>query len=180
MPIPNPCLDSAIHSARPLLWAGRALTVVALGSLLAGCATNPCDGKHGGICTSPRLVWGITRNRDQVNPTAATLKDERQAQKLLREKPSKKDELPSISPHSIVSKGSVSQTVAGYAETDASVPPGPSGQMPLLTQPRIIRVWIAPWSHGNTLHFPGYVYRVVQPEQWRFAPPRGTTPVPVP
>ena len=157
---------------------------VALSSaiLLAGCAAHPCDGKHGGICTSPRLVWGVTRNRDQVNPTKQTLRDQQRAAKLLREQPSKKDILPSISDASIlykepsnsVSTGSLSQ------RGSSSGPRSPTGEMPLLTQPKVIRVWIAPWSHENTLHFPGYVYRVVQPEQWRFAPSRGTTPVPVP
>lgn len=152
---------------------------------LSGCASvHPCDGKHGGICTSPRSVWGITRNRDQVNPTKSTLKTQKQAVKLLHQKPAAKDELPSISPGNTVNREA--SLLRGPAVAAGS-PPGPvgnpqiaKGQMPLLTQPKVIRIWIAPWSHGNTLHFPGYLYRVVQPEQWRYAPSRGTTPVPVP
>lgn len=160
------------------------ISMLALGVatlLLTGCATDACDGKHGGICTSPRLVWGVTRNRDQVNPTKRTLRDQNRARKLLHEKPSRRDRLPSISPTSKVIKGQTSSTGSGaLADSTSTNPPIRSGQMPLLTQPRIIRVWIAPWSHQNTLHFPGYVYRVVQPEQWRYAPAGGTTPVPTP
>lgn len=149
--------------------------------LLSGCAAHPCDGKHGGICTSPRLVWGVTRNRDQVNPTKNTLRDQNRARKLLHEKPSQKDLLPSISPVSMVSKGAKNGLTATVQDTALTGNPAiRHGQMPLLTQPRIIRVWIAPWSHQNTLHFPGYVYRVVQPQQWKYASSRGTTPVPVP
>lgn len=158
------------------------LTVFASALFLVGCAAQPCDGKHGGICTSPRLVWGITRNRDQVNPTKQTLRDQNRADKLLHSPPSKKDVLPSISESSTVFKEPSAAVSVGSSGQRSSVagPLSPTGQMPLLTQPKVIRVWIAPWSHENTLHFPGYVYRVVQPEQWRFAPSGGTTPVPVP
>lgn len=143
--------------------------------ILSGCASvNPCNGKHGGICSAPREVYGVTNNRDQVNPTKRTLKNQHAVAKLLREKPTKNDLLPAISTPHIIQREGNSPALMGsdYAPL--------GGPKPLLTQPRILRVWIAPWSRNGSLHFPGYVYTIVTPEKWAFAPAKGETPVPAP
>ncbi len=152
---------------KKILLAGMAIA-------LTGCATtNPCDGKHGGICTPPREVYGVTDNRDQVHPTNETMEEQRRAIKLLHEKPSKRDILPAISPASILSQGGE----VGPLTQEYQAHKGPQ---PLLSQPHVLRVWIAPWSHKGNLHFPGYVYTIVSPEQWVFAPHKGQTPIPAP
>lgn len=154
---------------RRLLLASLVFPVV-----LSGCASvNPCDGKHGGICSPPREVYGVTNNRDQVHPTKRTIKEQDAVAKLLRSKPTKNDLLPSISTHNIISHGPASHPmVSSYQPM--------KGPEPLLSQPRILRVWIAPWSRNGSLHFPGYVYTIVTPEKWVFAPSNGETPVPAP
>lgn len=150
------------------------LSTLVLPVILSGCASvNPCDGKHGGACSPPREIYGATNNRDQINPTKRTIKEQDAITRLLREKPSKNDVLPSISaPHIISKEASSHPMTADY--------PSMSGPQPLLTQPRILRVWIAPWSRDGSLHFPGYVYTIVTPEKWVFAPAGGETPVPAP
>lgn len=155
----------------------RIVAGMTLAAGLAGCAaTQPCDGKHGGLCAPSREIWGVTRNRDQVNPTPETVKAQERAARLIQEKPSKKDKLPPISTARIMrSEGGESPAaMTGHA---GALPAGPQ---PLLAQPRIEKVWIAPWSRNGTLHFPGYVYTIVVPEHWVFAPSKGETPVPAP
>ncbi len=145
---------------------------------LTGCAiTNPCDGKHGGLCSAPREVYGVTNNRDQVNPTPKVLKAQRQAARLINEKPTSKDELPSIRPHQTYSSSHAGGSGPMTRQYQTSSMTGPR---PLLSQPKVMRVWIAPWSHKGNLHFPGYVYTIVRPEQWVFAPHKAVTPVPLP
>ncbi|MBN6739639.1 type IV conjugative transfer system lipoprotein TraV [Acidithiobacillus sp. MC6.1] len=158
-----------------------ALTVLLAGGLAGCAATNPCEGKHGGLCAPSREIWGVTRNRDQINPTSDTIKEQEQAAKLIQEKPGKKDLLPPISTQNIMSVGAAKTAAQGQAgPMTANAAGDHGGPEPLLTQPRIEKVWIAPWSRNGTLHFPGYVYTIVTPEQWVFAPAKGETPVPAP
>jgi len=157
------------------IFRGSAITIV-IAAALSGCsATNPCVGHHGGLCTSPRLIYGVTRNRDQVAPTKRTLQNQEKAYKYLHEPPSSRDLLPSITPTlaSSGTKTAPAQPLISGAMQDFS-----SGPQPLLSQPHILRVWIAPWSRNGTLHFPGYVYTIVTPEKWIFAPAKGKTPLP--
>lgn len=159
-------------------WRTAALVAV-IGAGLAGCAaTNPCNGRHGGLCAPSREIWGVTRNRDQVNPTAKTVEAQRDAARLIREKPSKNDKLPPISAINIIGKGGAA--AAGKGKLLQGAYPAKTGPEPLLRQPKIEKVWVAPWTRGNTLHFPGYLYTIVTPEKWVFAPARGETPVPAP
>ncbi len=154
------------------------LLTAAIAAFLSGCgATNPCVGHHGGLCTSPRLIYGVTRNRDQVAPTKQTLRDQKLAGKYLREPPSARDVLPSITPSLAAATSRPDRGAAQplISTVSANTPTGPQ---PLLSQPHILRVWIAPWSRNGTLHFPGYVYTVVTPEKWIFAPAKGKTPLP--
>lgn len=149
-------------------FAGMALPII-----LAGCATtNPCAEKRNGICVSSREVYGITRNRDQVNPSNQTLKAQKEAAKLINTPPEAKDELPSIHPEH-------PEDGAATAADESSSGPGggnsgallssPHYPRPLITQPKIMRVWIAPYQgpEGN-LHFPGMVYTIITPQEWAF------------
>ena len=166
------------------------LSAIAAASL-AGCAADPkpCDGTHGGLCVSSREMYGVTRNRDQVNPTKNVLKAQQEAGRLINSPPKAKDELPSIHPMSPTSvsavtpqKSNVTSGLAGgdSAASAASIPgDGPATALyspslapkPLLTQPRVLRVWIAPYEGVNgNLHFPGFVYTVIDPQHWVFGP----------
>ena len=40
--------------------------------------------------------------------------------------------------------------------------------MPIRSQPRMLRVWIAPWrDEDDTLHDQSYLYMVIDPGQWQ-------------
>jgi len=164
-----------MNSLTPVFRASIFTTVIA--TLLSGCGvTNPCVGHHGGLCTSPRLIYGVTRNRDQVAPSKQTLRNQERAYQYLHEPPSSRDLLPSITP--TLASSSASKTAIAQPLISSTTQSFSNGPQPLLSQPHILRVWIAPWSHDGTLHFPGYIYTIVTPEKWIFAPTNGKTPLP--
>lgn len=171
------------------------LSAIAAASLLGGCASavNPCKSKYGGLCTSPRAMYGVTRNRDQVNPPKDVLKNQQTAQKLINTPPKPSEKLPSIVatkampakasqsklPSTVL--GAVPAQKAGPGPGGVVDPPQPHGPymtgyfggqntpLPLLRQPKVIRVWVAPYvGENDQLHFPGYIYSVIQPRTWTF------------
>jgi conjugal transfer pilus assembly protein TraV len=177
------------HPTRLLVLTLCALSVAALGGCAA--AVNPCKDKYGGLCTSPREMYGVTRNRDQVNPTPDVLKNQEKAGELINSTPKPSEKLPSIQPAHPLSptagasspSGLLPSTVMSSELAQGSGPggvvhPGPyatdsfGGQntpMPLLRQPKVLRVWVAPYvGTDDTLHFPGYIYSVIQPGTWTF------------
>jgi conjugal transfer pilus assembly protein TraV len=167
-------------------------------------AVNPCKNEYGGICVSPREVYGITRNRDQVNPTEAVAKTQAQAGHLINTAPQPADLLPSIHPARSVKAGPAqpgSDLPSVRMDESASDEPGQAGEVlggaeggdsgdglpvqghpymteklgradtpyPILRQPKVIRVWVAPYvGRDDNLHFPGFVYSVIQPKTWTF------------
>ena len=193
------------------------LGAIAAASLLAGCAsvTNPCKSKYGGLCTSPREMYGVTRNRDQVNPPKDVLKNQQRAQKLINTQPKPSEKLPSIVASKAMSRAAAPAAAATpsgsklpstvLAARSAQKPaPGPGGvvdppqphgpymtgyfggqntPLPLLRQPKVIRVWVAPYvGQNDQLHFPGYIYSVIQPRTWTFGygSQSATPPMPAP
>ncbi len=147
-------------------------------ALLAGCATTTreaCVHGKGGLCVSSREIYGATRNRDQINPDKNTLKAQQEAAKLIGSPPSSKDELPNIDAGPGISTAdTVSASEGSGSQGNGSTDPAallqpPHYPRPLITQPRVIRIWIAPYQgpQGN-LHFPGLVYSIVTPQQWAF------------
>ncbi len=161
------------------------LTVLASLSLGACAAVNPCKDKYGGLCASPREIYGVTRNRDQVNPTEQTREKQDKAAELINAAPKKSEELPSIHPDNpntlpsnVMEKVQVSPDLGSISA--AGVGPAASGPitalhdarsvpMPILKQPKVMRVWVAPFvDASNQLHFPGYIYSVVQDKTWTF------------
>ncbi len=167
------------------LTLNRTWMLLGLTALLAGCgAAHPCIHGKGGVCLNARTLYGITNHRDQVNPDKKTLQEDALARKLLREPPSQADKTPNLHPDSDLESGGVvvPQT------SSAGVPGGTPGSLlaplkypkPLITQPRILRVWVAPYRgpEGN-LHFPGMVYSILHPQNWNFAAGSARSPVPV-
>jgi conjugal transfer pilus assembly protein TraV len=159
--------------------------------LVGGCAAvNPCKTKYGGICASPREVYGVTRNRDQVNPTEATRAAQARAGKLINAAPKADEELPSIDPKN---PNTLPSNVMAHAHVSADLgkvstqgpmgitpaQDGPISQIngghsvpyPLLKQPQVMRVWVAPFvDKQDQLHFPGYIYTVLKDKTWTFGP----------
>ena len=159
--------------------------------VLSGCAaSHPCIHGKGGACVGPREVWGITRHRDQVNPDKSTIKEQALARKLLRTAPGKNDVLPSLHPATAasgttVAGGGTSQsqaTVSGSGSTANAPMMAPLHYpRPLISQPKVLRVWVAPY-HGpeGNLHFPGMVYSIITPQTWTLGQGSAKSPVPVP
>lgn len=154
---------------------------------LSGCASavNPCKDEYGGLCTSPREMYGVTRNRDQVNPTKEVLANQKKAGVLINTPPAPSENLPSISPGKSSTPDKKDLLPSSVLKNEGTGDPGGvvnvqgpyatdsfGGQntpLPLLRQPKVLRVWIAPYiGQDNNLHFPGYVYTVIQPGTWTF------------
>jgi len=174
------------------LKTNRTWILIGLTTLLAGCgAAHPCIHGKGGVCIGPREVWGVTRHRDQVKPDKNTIKDQQLARKLLREKPSKKDELPSLHPGTASGETVIQKTAETSAQGKDPVSTTDTGTAsllaplhypkPLISQPKVLRVWVAPYRgpEGN-LHFPGMVYSIITPQTWNFGQGSAHAQVPVP
>ena len=150
--------------------------------VLSGCApAHPCIHGKGGVCVDPRSMWGITRHRDQVNPDKRTLKAQAEARKLLHSAPSKTDQLPNIDPQTAPTSGGLDNAKAlQYTTNNTPLQAETRYPKPLLTQPRVLRVWVAPYRgpDGN-LHFPGMVYSIIQPQSWSLGQGSSRVPVPV-
>jgi conjugal transfer pilus assembly protein TraV len=125
-----------------------------------------------------------------VNPDKNTIKDQQLARKLLREKPSENDKLPSLHPDTASGETVIEKTAQASAENDpASTRDTGSASLltplhypkPLISQPKVLRVWVAPY-HGpeGNLHFPGMVYSIITPQTWNFGHGSAHAQVPVP
>ncbi|PKY11834.1 type IV conjugative transfer system protein TraV [Acidithiobacillus marinus] len=160
-------------------------------TLLAGCAAaHPCIHGKGGVCLNARTMYGVTNHRDQVNPDKETLREDAMARKLLREPPSLADQTPNLHPNTAPTSGSSAQATGSskISTSSAGVPGETPGSLmaplqypkPLITQPSVLRVWVAPYRgpEGN-LHFPGVVYSILHPQHWDFAAGSARVPVPV-
>lgn len=181
--------------------AGLALILAGAASL-SGCFSapvNPCEDKYGGICTSPRSVYGITNERDQVNPTAEVQANQTKAQEMLKTAPKPNEKLPDISssgssaadlPSNVmrrqqftgdlgvvapapVGRGGATVASPGAGSANAvgvtAVHPKQHVPAPILEQPKVVRVWVAPYvDNQDNLNFPGYIYSVIQPKTWNF------------
>ena len=154
-------------------------------TLLAGCAAaHPCIHGKGGVCLNARTMYGVTNHRDQVNPDKETLHEDAQARKLLKEPPSLADQTPNLHPASgVEAAGAVvprTSSAGVPGETPGSLMAPLHYPKPLITQPSVLRVWVAPYRgpEGN-LHFPGMVYSILHPQHWDFAAGSARSPVPV-
>lgn len=65
-----------------------------------------------------------------------------------------------------------SQTVTYIPPHVRSAAPAPDRAIPIRTQPRIIRVWIAPWEdEAGYLNMSGYTYKELVPRTWAVGEP---------
>lgn len=74
--------------------------------------------------------------------------------------------------------GSSSKPVTTYGKKDQGkslsnspiVGEAPATGMPVLSEPKVLRVWIAPWEdNGKVLHDQSFVYAVADPGHWQVA-----------
>lgn len=129
------------------------ITLLGFSGLLGGCASmlNPagssdfdCPGMPKGIvCKNPREVY------DKTNGDLDT------------------ENVHYNSPNEPKVQNPASQTTASIAYQ-------PSGNdltqpEPLVTQTRVLRVWVAPWVDKNKdLHWPGLMFTKIQTSQWNY------------
>lgn len=149
--------------------------------VLGACSgPNPCGPNASGMCVDTRSVYGITNTRDQINPDKQTRVEQKKAQQLLDSPPASNEQLPNIDAAGATGanpNGVPSTATTTAQNVAAGKPPGTLGaalQMPqpILTQPEIMRVWVAPWiDDEGSLHWPGYTFLVVKREEWRFGTP---------
>ena len=130
------------------------LTVAVLSS---GCSSmfNPgsassdfdCPGMPKGVvCKTPREVYKLT-NGENSSVTAANLKQTLPNNRIVEPK-NKKDEV--IGP--------------AFVQSDGGIQPEP-----LVTQTKVLRVWVAPWvDKGNDLHWPGLMFVKIQKSEWNY------------
>lgn len=165
-------------------------------SALSGCFSapvNPCEDQYGGICTSPRSVYAVTNTRDQVNPTAEVQKSQERAAQMMKSPPSPNEKLPDLDadgpaadlPSNVMRRQKFRGDLGIVAPASASGASGPASSggavgvsavhprqnvpLPILEQPKVVRVWVAPYvDERDNLNFPGYIYSVIQPKTWNF------------
>lgn len=116
--------------------------------LLSGCLSMTgltgnekfaCKAPDGVSCTS---VSGVYANAQQNN-------------------------LPALRPRARAGT-SAPATDAAPARPGTSALPVMAAGMPIRSQPRMLRVWIAPWrDEDDTLHDQSYLYMVIDPGQWQ-------------
>ena len=72
--------------------------------------------------------------------------------------------------------GKVSAPDGAPARPGTSALPVLAAGMPIRSQPRMLRVWIAPWrDEDDTLHDQSYLYVMIDPGQWQVEHSRATT-----
>lgn len=136
-------------------------TLIAIVAMLAlsGCASVmntgdsgefACPGMPKGVvCKGPREVYELT-NGDVSSVSQDSLE--------------KKETLPN---DKIVEKPVTATTTPvelAYAPSEAGIQPEP-----LVTQTRVLRIWIAPWvDKSNNLHWPGLMFAKIQKSEWNF------------
>jgi conjugal transfer pilus assembly protein TraV len=149
----NPTPTLSRHVRQISLYSSLALSIVLTGCVsmsgLSGSSDFKCRAPDGVSCVS---VSGIYANA--------------QANNL----PSQRDAKPTLLPSSTKDTKPSSQTVAFSSSAPTTTPSSLSPSAPLgaiRSEPRIVRVWIAPWEDSDgDLHDQSYVYLPVDSGRW--------------
>lgn len=142
------------------------LAVVALVGLGAvGCQTigtnkYGCSGLPDGVvCKSPSQIYDLTNGDVEgvyQTPTATTEKDEGMF------KSSKQAEKQQVDSHD-------HQHHVEASPFSKPAYKAHSNPIPVLEQPTVLRIWIAPWVDDNeTLNYPSYKFTEITPRKWNF------------
>lgn len=135
------------------------LAIGALAALMTGCtgfqSKYGCSGLPDGIvCKTPLQVYEQTNSDDRVGVYAD----------MENEKPRK----------SKYDNGSGSSKAPTQAEQMVNLFAKPqfqaaSSPMPVLEQPKVLRIWVAPWKDENeTLNWSSFLFTEITPRRWNF------------
>lgn len=135
------------------------LTVSALAALMSACtgmqSQYGCSGLPDGIvCKSPMQVYDQTNSDDRMGVYQSDFEEQE-------------------SPKSKYDKGSsgkkqtqAEQMVNLFAKPQFQAASSP---MPVLEQPKVLRIWVAPWKDENeTLNWSSYLFTEITPRRWNF------------
>lgn len=136
------------------------LTVSALAALMSACtgmqSKYGCSGLPDGIvCKSPMQVYEQTNGDDRVAVYQSDLEE-------------------GNGPKSKYDKGTSKKSTPTQAEQMVNLFAKPqfqaaSSPMPVLEQPKVLRIWVAPWKDENeTLNWSSYLFTEITPRRWNF------------
>lgn len=123
-------------------------------SLVDGNSDYGCPGMPGGVqCRSAREVYHLTNGRSHITDTDLAAKDANAggSRRAARDPIA---EIPAAVPGSVP---------VAYSDAD---------QVPIRTQAKVMRVWIAPYEDQNgDLVMPGHLFTEIDPRRWSVASP---------
>ncbi|MDD2944313.1 MAG: type IV conjugative transfer system lipoprotein TraV [Acinetobacter sp.] len=143
------------------------LALTALSTVLTACMSGygsnyGCKGLPDGIvCKSPTQIYDMT-NDDSFGGVY---------QSTLNEAQDQGNESDSGMFKSSKSKKTAQSTPANDAINLFSKPQfqSSSSPMPVLEQPKVLRIWVAPWKDQNeTLNWGNYMFTEITPRRWNF------------
>jgi conjugal transfer pilus assembly protein TraV len=129
----------------------KLVITVMLPAILTGCAStlSGLDGETKFACKAPEGVSCASLSGVYANAVA--------------------NNLPALNPEwkGEEKEGKGGTPAAQPAKSAAIVGRAPSSGDPIRTQPKVLRVWIAPWEDGDgDLHDQSYIYVVADPGRW--------------
>lgn len=133
------------------------IAIGALAALMTGCtgfqSKYGCSGLPDGIvCKTPMQVYEQTNSDDRIG-VYANMEGE-------QPKKSKYDNGSSKTPTQ------AEQMVNLFAKPQFQAASSP---MPVLEQPKVLRIWVAPWKDENeTLNWSSYLFTEITPRRWNF------------
>lgn len=133
-------------------------------ALLTGCSTMgskdfSCPAPQGFVCKSPTEIYDMTHGETnavyQQNASQGKGGDD-----MFK------------SPKGANTKGgfdgNLNQVPVSNSFSKPAYLPN-SNPVPVLEQPKVVRVWVAPWVDENqTLNFPSYKFKEITPRKWNF------------
>ena len=137
------------------------LTVSALAALMTACtgmqSKYGCSGLPDGIvCKTPMQVYEQTNSDDRVAVYQSDLQED-SGPKSKYDKGSSKKNQPTSQAEQMVNLFAKPQFQAS------------SSPMPVLEQPKVLRIWVAPWKDENeTLNWSSYLFTEITPRRWNF------------
>lgn len=148
--------------------AKNILMVTALAALMTGCTVAGtkknfgCSGLPDGVvCKTPTQIYDMT-NGDQMGVYQQDL-DRANHQAESSNSMFKGSSQPKIQGKP---NGAEAQMVNLFAKPQFQANSNP---MPVLEQPRVLRIWVAPWKDEHeTLNWGSYMFTEITPRRWNF------------
>lgn len=163
----------------------RSLLIIAVGILLSGCSSFlglgennfACAGlPQGAKCLSAMDVLKATDYKDHITEDDISyFKAEKAAKGIVIDDKSNKNsgdrrrrfgsqQTSNASPDAAIQRAAALKL--------RSAAPAPDRNIPIRTQPVIMRIWIAPWEDDqNFLNMAGYTYTEIKPREWAVGEP---------